>query len=156
MKLPRKYLGNQGNALVNNLATEANKKGIPVQLGETVNLNVKMGGSISNPTIRTDLKEVAGDAAQQLKEQAADFAQQKIDSAKSAIRDTLTSVKNQVVEEAKEKVKDELKDRLFGTKDTTNKAADSTGQKPKEKVKETLKGLFNKPKKNVTDSSGKQ
>ncbi len=156
MKLPRKYLGNQGNALVNNLATEANKKGIPVQLGETVILNVKMGGSISNPTIRTDLKEVAGDAAQQLKEQAADFAQQKIDSAKSAIRDTLTSVKNQVVEEAKEKVKDELKDRLFGTKDTTNKAADSTGQKPKEKVKETLKGLFNKPKKNVPDTSGKQ
>lgn len=156
MKLPRKYLGNQGNALVNNLATEANKKGIPVQLGETVNLNVKMGGSISNPTIRTDLKEVAGDASQQLKEQAADFAQQKIDSAKSAIRDTLTSVKNQVVEEAKEKVKEELKDRLFGTRDSTKKATDSSGQKPKEQVKETLKGLFNKPKKNVPDTSSRQ
>ncbi len=44
MKVPRKYLGTQGNNLINNLATQASNKGIPVNLGETVNLNVKMGG----------------------------------------------------------------------------------------------------------------
>ena len=32
MKLPRKYLGTNGNALVNNLAAQANSKGIPVTL----------------------------------------------------------------------------------------------------------------------------
>lgn len=152
MKVPRKYLGNQGNALLNNLATEANKKGIPVQLGDVVNLNVKMGGSIGNPSIKTDLKEVAGDLASDLKEQAEEFAKQKVDSVKTALRDTLTAVKNKVVEDAKEKVKDELQERLFGKTDST-KAKDSTKKKPEEQIKSTIKDLFNKPKKNTKDTT---
>ena len=146
MKVPRKYLGNQGNALLNNLATEATKKGIPVQLGDVVNLNVKMGGSITSPSIKTDLKEVAGDVAADLKEQAEEFAKQKIDSAKTALRDTLTAVKNKVVEDAKEKVKDELQERLFGKSDTT-KVKDSTKKKSEEQIKNTIKDIFSKPKK---------
>ena len=49
MKLPRKYLGTQGNSLVNNLAAQASSKGIPVSLGETVNLSIKMGGHHEQP-----------------------------------------------------------------------------------------------------------
>lgn len=152
MKVPRKYLGTQGNAMLNNLATEANKKGIPVQLGEIVNLNVKMGGSISNPSIKTDLKEVAGDLSTELKEQAEEFAKQKVDSVKTALRDTITAVKNKVVEEAKEKVKDELQERLFGKADST-KAKDSTKQKPEEQIKSTIKDLLKQPKKATKDTT---
>jgi len=68
--------------LINNLATQANSKGIPVKLSDIVNLECEMGGSLTNPTIKTDLKDAAGNIADQLKVQAADFVKAKLDSAK--------------------------------------------------------------------------
>jgi hypothetical protein len=58
MKVPRALMGEKGNALLNNLVTQVNNKGIPVKVGETVNLNVKMGGTISNPIIKPILKKL--------------------------------------------------------------------------------------------------
>jgi hypothetical protein len=147
MKVPRKYLGTQGNNLINGLVTQAAGRGIPVKLGETVDLNVKMGGSISNPSIRTDLKAVAGDAVQDLKEQATDFAKQKIDSAKQSLKDTLRSASEKVVDDLKNKAKD----RLFGTKDSTqNNAADTTRKKQGEAIKKTFDNILNRKKKQPT------
>ncbi len=59
MQLPRKYLGNAGNSLIDNLSSQAASRGMAIAVSETINLNVKMGGSITNPTIKTDLKETA-------------------------------------------------------------------------------------------------
>lgn len=144
MKVPRKYLGNQANALINNLATQALSKGIPVNLGDIVNLSVKMGGSLTNPTIKTDLKEAAGNVTEQLKEQAADFVKAKLDSAKQKTKDSLTAVKNQVAEVAKE----ELKNQIFGKKDSTasGNSLDSSKKKTEETIKNTLNNLFRKKK----------
>jgi uncharacterized protein involved in outer membrane biogenesis len=144
MKVPRKYLGTQGNNLINGLASQANNKGIPVKLGDMVNLNIKMGGSLTNPSIKTDLKEVAGDAAQDLKQQAVGFAQQKIDTAKQTIKDSLIVVKKQVLDD----LKGQARDRLLGTKDSTGSShPDSTKKKAEQTMKKTLNNLFNKKKK---------
>ena len=155
MKLPRSLMGTQGNNLVNNLALQANNKGIPVKLDETVDLNIKMTGSISNPTIGINLKEMAGDAIKQLEDQAKDFVQAKLDSAKQKVKDSLAAVKEKVTD----KLKDKLKEQIFG-KDTTTVApanpADTAQKKPKTDIKKTLKDIFLKPKKTVTDTSSKQ
>jgi len=153
MKIPRKYLGSQANALINNLATEASSKGIPVKLSDVISLNVKMGGTITNPTVKTDLKEATGNLTEQLKDQAADFVKAKLDSAKQKTKDSLTAVKNQVAEAAKE----ELKNQIFGKKDsTTNKPSlDSIKKKPEETIKNTLNNLFKK-KKAATDTTRQQ
>lgn len=144
MKVPRKYLGTQGNNLVNGLVTQANNKGIAVKMSDLIDLNIKMGGNINNPTIKTDLKQVAGDAVADLKQQAQDFAQQKIDSAKQTLKDTVTAVKNQVVND----LKDELKNKILGNKDTTQKTntLDSTKNKAGDKIKNTLNNLLKKKK----------
>jgi hypothetical protein len=141
MKVPRKYLGTQGNNLINGLASQANNKGIPVKLGDMVNLNIKMGGSLTNPSIKTDLKEVAGDAVQDLKQQAVDFAQQKIDSTKKTVKDSLNVVKKQIVED----LKGQVKDKIFGS-DTTQKSGniDTTKKKAEQTIKKTINNLFKK------------
>ena len=106
---------------------------------------------MTNPSLKIDLQKVAGDAASELKEQAKDFAQQKIDSAKTRVKDTLAVIKDKVKEEATNK----LKEQLFG-KDTTKSAvADTTKSKTGVVIKDKLKGLFNKPKKNASDTSRK-
>jgi hypothetical protein len=145
MKVPRKYLGTEGNNLINSLASQATSKGVPVKLGDVVNLNVKMGGTISSPSIKTDLKEVAGDAAADLKQQAADFAKEKVDAEKQKIKDSAIVVKTQVLND----VKEDLKSKLLGSKDSTQNTTniDSTKKKAEQTIKNTLDGLFKKKKK---------
>jgi AsmA-like C-terminal region len=154
MKLPRSMMGTQGNNLVNNLAAQANSKGIPIKLGETVNLNIKMTGSISNPSIGINLKEVAGDAIKELETQVKDFAQAKLDSAKQKVKDSLQTVKEKITD----KVKDKLKEQIFG-KDTTvapTNPQDTSQQKPKTDIKKTIKDIFNRKKKPAADSVNNQ
>jgi hypothetical protein len=154
MKVPRKYLGTEGNNLVNNLASQASSKGIPVKLGEVVNLSVKMGGSISNPSVKTDLKEVAGDAVADLKQQATDFAKEKVETEKQKIKDSVAVVKNQVIND----VKEDVKNKIFGSKDSTQKTSnlDSTKKRAEQTLKNTFDGLFKKKKKPVADTTSKQ
>jgi hypothetical protein len=145
MKVPRKYLGTEGNNLINSLASQASSKGIPVKMGDVVNLNVKMGGTISTPSIKTDLKEVAGDAVADLKQQAADFAKEKVDAEKQKLKDSANVVKNQVLND----VKEDLKGKLLGSKDSTQNTTniDTTKKKAEQTIKNTLNGLFKKKKK---------
>ncbi|MEP7372525.1 MAG: AsmA-like C-terminal region-containing protein [Chitinophagaceae bacterium] len=153
MKVPRKYLGTAGNNLINNLASQASSKGIPIKLGDVVNLNVKMGGSLTNPSIKTDLKEVAGDAVADLKQQAVDFAKEKVDVEKQKIKDSVAAVKNQVVND----VKEDIKNKIFGNKDSTKTSnVDSTKKKAEQTIKNTFDGLFKKKKKPVADTTAKQ
>jgi hypothetical protein len=151
MKVPRKYLGANGNALVNNLAAQATAKGIPVTLSDIVDLNVKMQGSISNPVIKTDLKQAAGDVTKELKQQATAFIKQKTDSARQTIKDSLTVVKKQLLDD----VKGAVSKQLLGTKDSSGKpSVEGTKQKATETLKNTFNGLFKK-KKAAADTSGK-
>jgi len=150
MKLPRKYLGAQGNALINNLVTQASNKGVPVTIGDIVNLNVTMRGSLNNPTIKTDLKEATGDVTAELKQQAADFAKAKVDSTKHAVKDSVNVIKQQVTANLKE----EAKKQLFGSKDSTGTkpSIDETKKKAESTIKNTLSSFFKK-KKNQTDTT---
>jgi hypothetical protein len=143
MKLPRKYLGTNGNALISNLAAQANSKGIPITLADVVDLNVKMEGSITKPVIKTDLKQAAGDVTNELKQQATAFVQQKTEETKETLKDTATAIKNQVVND----VKNELVKQLTGTKDSANTSSlQDTRQKTVETLKNTFGGLLKKKK----------
>lgn len=156
LKLPRSLMGEKGNQFVNNLITQVNNKGVPVQMAEIVNLHVTMGGTILNPIIKTDLKQTANNLATDLKQQVTDFAKQKIDSTKTAVktavRDTVASVKKQLAVAAK----DEIKKQLFAGKDSST----LSGNQPdvKKSLEQAGKGLLEnvnpfKKKKKTTEAS---
>lgn len=158
LKLPRALMGEKGNQYVNSLITQVNNKGVPVKVSDVVNLNVKMGGTIANPQLQTDLKQTATNLADDLKQQATDFAKQKVDSTKlavkTAVKDTLASAKKQVTTA----LKDQVTKQLFAPKDT---GASATTTDPKKKLEETGKGLINnlnpfRKKKKEADTASKQ
>ncbi len=153
MKLPRSLMGTQGNALVNNLAQQASAKGIPVALSDYINLNVKMEGSITNPVIKTDLKEAAGTVADDMKQQAVNFAKNKIDSVKTTINDSVSAIKNQLVKDLKEDLTKQL---LGGKKDSASsseKPLENTKQNAEKAIKNTLNELLKKKVKDTTKSN---
>ncbi|HEX6431697.1 MAG TPA: AsmA-like C-terminal region-containing protein, partial [Niastella sp.] len=142
MKVPREKLGSKANALVNNLATQASNKGIPVKISDVISFKVNMGGSITNPTVKTDLSGSGSSLAADMKDQAKELVEAK----KAAVKDSLQSIKNQAKEEVKQEVKNQIAKQIFGQKDTTatkDSAQKSTKDKAIDKVK-GLKGLFKK------------
>jgi len=155
LKVPRAKLGEKANSFVNNLAAQANSKGVPVKLSDFVNLKVNVGGSITSPTIKTDLKNAGSSLAQDMKDQANQFVEAKkaaadsaVAAAKQATKDSIASAKNQVVKGLKE----ELGKQLSGQKDSTGAGGTKDVKKG---LEETGKGLLNnllKKKKKDTDT----
>ncbi len=139
LKLPRSLAGGQANAAVNNLVTQVNNKGVPVKLNDIINLNVKIGGSITNPVLKTDLKDAMGSTADNLKQQASDFVKAQVDSAKHQLRDTAQAIKKQLAKDAA----DELKKQLTGQKDTNTVAQANAADNTKTKLEESGKSMLN-------------
>jgi hypothetical protein len=150
MKLPRKILGTKGNNLINNLVADATSRGLPFKLGETINLDIRMTGTISNPFIGISLKGTVDDVVKDMEQQAKDFLQAKLDSARQKAKDSLQALKKQI----EDKLIDKLKDQIFGKDSTSanNNLTDSTQKNPGQTIKNTLKDLFNIKKKPVKDS----
>lgn len=155
MKLPRALLGSQANNLVNNLASQAVAKGIPVKLSDVISLNVGMGGTIKNPSIKLNMKEAGAGIAEDLKKQTADFVQAKADSAKKVLKDTLNAVKNELLKNAKE----QLLKQAGGQKDAGDTSAAQPATDPKKRLEEAGKNVLNnllKKKKPAADTTRKE
>jgi hypothetical protein len=145
MTLPRSIIGKQGDALISSLVTQASNKGIPVNVSDSIHLNVLMGGNILKPTYKTDLQETASGTVNNLKNQATALVKDKIDTVKTALKDTLQVVKQKVVESVKEGVKDELTKQLTGKKDTTATTTNKTEalQNAGKQAEQAVKGIGN-------------
>jgi hypothetical protein len=142
MTLPRSVIGKQGDALVNSLVSKATSKGIPVNVSDSIHLNVLMGGNILKPTYKTDLQETASGTLNNMKDQASALVKNKVDTVKSALKDTLHAVKDKAVAS----VKDQITKQLTGQKDTTgNKTqpAQNVGKQAGEAVK-SIGNIFKK------------
>lgn len=145
LKIPRAMLGSEANNIINGLVNQAASRGLTIQPGEFVNVQAKMLGTISNPDIQLNLKETTQTMSETIKEQVKDFAQEKIDSVKTAITDTLQSVKKQIVDEAAQKLKEELLKKTDTGKENSNQ------QSPAERAKGILKNIL--PKKDSTNKN---
>lgn len=157
LNAPRSIIGSQGNALINDLAAKAKAKGVPVELGEQIQLAVKITGTIDKPVIQTNLKESAGNLVDDLKQKVEAEVKAKADSLKKVAQDSLNALKVKAEEEArkaaddaKEKAKkaaeEELKRQLSGQKDSSNlkKDLEKAGQDAGGKAKDALKGMLKK------------
>ena len=140
MKVPRALMGSQGNAMINNLQSQAASKGVAIKAADVINMQVKLGGLITSPTVKSDFKQTAGNLAQDLKQQAVDIAKAKVDSTKkavtSAVKDTIATVKKQLLQDAKS----EITKQILGGKDSSgNHPSD-----PKKVLENAGKGLLDK------------
>jgi hypothetical protein len=144
MKFPRSLMGAQGNALINNLAQKASSTGIPVKVSDSVNLTVRMEGSITNPIIKTNLKESAESIATEMKQQATEFVKTQIDSTKNTVLDSAKAIKNQVVKDLKEDIAKQL---IGGKKDSASaeeKPLENAKKNAENTIKNTLNNLLKK------------
>jgi hypothetical protein len=151
LKIPREKLGNQANQLVNGLAAELSKKGMPVQLGETISLKANLGGTIAKPVIGYNLQQSSGSLANEMEDKAKEMAAQQkakadsmLASTQKAARDSIESLKKQAAKDAQKAVQEQI----FGKKDSsaTGSAKPATPKKAEEAAKGIIDNLFKKKK----------
>ncbi len=152
VKAPSSIIGDKALSLANNLSKEASSRGLQMKIDDNIQFHVGVGGTITNPQIKVDLKETATSLATELKKQTQDFVKAAVDSSKKAAEDTLNSVKNALINEAK----DELAKQLLGTKDTSSEKSTSVTDS-KKRLEESGKGLLKSliKKKKPADSTNK-
>ena len=97
MEVPRAEFGAGANELINQLTSSAAAKGLNIEPGESVNVDVRIGGTLQNPSFSLDLAEVAGSSLQQIKEQVKTQVRAELEEKKEEIE---TQIREEVSERA--------------------------------------------------------
>ncbi len=83
LRVPRSELGADANRVIAGLVAKAGKTGVDLEAADTVELGVKIGGTLTSPTIQTNLGELVASAGQSVKQAAQQEIAERVDSAKS-------------------------------------------------------------------------
>ncbi len=148
-EIPRSEFGGQANAVLDNLVSQANAKGAGVNVGDKINVNALIGGTVTNPTVKTGLKDAANNVMDDLKKRAEEELQKQKEALENKAREEADKLKNQAEQKVKEeadklkqeaeKKKKELEDKAKQEAEKAKKAAE---KKAKEEAEKKLKGLF--------------
>jgi hypothetical protein len=140
MNIPTSKLPSQASGAINGLISQANSKGANFSMSENVKMNLLMGGTVNNPTVKTDLKSTAGGVVNQLKDKAKDELEKQKKAAEEKARAEAEKFKNETEAKAKAEA-----DRLKKEAEAKAKAeADRLKKEAEKKAKDALKGFFNK------------
>lgn len=148
-EIPREMFGNAANGVLNNLVSKARSKGLNINPGNTVVVGIKVGGTMSNPTITTDLKSSVAEAVNDIKNQVVETAKEKVNEAVNTAKAEVEAQIQKLMAEANQKaqlLKDEARkagDLLIAEAEKQGKALVDQASNPitKAAAKETSKQL---------------
>ncbi len=136
LAIPRNEFG-PGNTALTGMVNSAQAKGIPVQLGDVVNVSALIGGTVTNPTVKTNLKEAAGNMMDQLKDNVTAVVTQKVDSLKDVGKEKARAEADKILADA-QKRSDDLKAKLYKQADDAKTAAYAEADKVEKSYKNPL------------------
>lgn len=150
--IPTSEMPAQATAAINGLLAQANKlAGTKLNLGEKVNIDVKLGGTITKPTVKTGLKDAAKNAVDDLKKQAEELAKQKLKEAEELAKAEAEKLKKQALEEAT-KIKKQAEDKAKAEAEKLKAEA----EKKKKELEAKAKAEAEKAKKEAEEKAKKE
>ncbi len=83
LSIPQSQMGPQASSVMNNLVASANKTaGTSLSIPDPVNVKVLIGGTVTNPVIKTGLKDAAMSITETVKEEAQAIVEEKVEEGK--------------------------------------------------------------------------
>ncbi len=156
LTVPREKFGGQANAILDNLINQANNLGTNFSVGETVDINVKIGGTITNPQLKTGLAGGSGNMKEDLKKRAQEELERQKQKLEEAARKELEKKKAEARAEADKILADAKKesDKIMSDAQALakkwNKEAEGLAQQAKNEAKNQADKLMEEAKKNGT------
>lgn len=144
-KFPKSELGSAANEVIGGLTSKLTNKGLNLSMSDVLNVDILLGGTVPSPTVKTSLKDMAGNAKDALKEETLrkkqemeDKARAEAERAKQQALDQAQKAKSEAEAKAKAEA-DRLKNEAQRKKKEAEEAAKKKAQ---EEAKKKLKGLF--------------
>ncbi|MBE9510191.1 MAG: AsmA family protein [Bacteroidetes bacterium] len=142
MSVPRASFGAGANQVIDDLAAKASAKGLKIEPGEKVNVDVKVTGTFTDPKIALDMKSSSENAIKAVKKQVEEKIKKEVEKKKEEVK--------QKIDEEKEKAKEKLNaeaDRILAeaekraqqVKDAAAKAAEALRGESKLRAKQLEK-----------------
>lgn len=142
--IPRSSFGGAANSVLNNLVAGANSKGANLSVGDVVPVRIKIGGTVTDPKVSTDLNQQGARAFESIKAQGEEEfnrqkaaaeakAREEADKLKSETEKRLNEEKSRAAAEA-DRIKKEAEARAKAQADSAKKAAE-------QKAKDALKNM---------------
>jgi hypothetical protein len=154
-EIPRSEFGGAANNVLNGLVSQANSKGANFTVGETIKLNAILTGTATNPVVKTDLKNAAGNVINDLKDKATEEfnkkkaeleaqAKAEIDKKKAEGEAAFNKAKGEAEAKAKAEIDKAKAEAEAKAKAEIEKAKKEAEAKAKKEAEKKLKGLFGK------------
>lgn len=136
-KIPREMFeknvaGQAANKGIEWLNSQASRYGIPIDVGDFVDVEISMTGSIKNPKVKTKL---LGTGGKSMKQTAADVAR----NAAKAARDSIMRAADKRISDAKKKANDEIDKAAAKAKEEAKKKVEKEAEKVADKIKDKVK-----------------
>lgn len=104
MAIPRSEFGGAANGVLDEMMNKANAKaGTNISVGEIINVQAKIGGTITDPKIETDMKEKMTDLKQELKEEIKEKIIEKVEEVKEDVKAKASAEAEKLMKDAEEK-----------------------------------------------------
>ncbi len=155
LTVPRSKFGGAANAVLENLVSEANKIGTNFSLGQTVDVNVNITGTVTDPVVKVslgdlsgknlmdDLKKKAMEELEKQKQKLEEEARQEIEKQKQNARQEADKILADAEKEANKIIAEAQKQA-----DALNKTAAETAEKALKEADVQAKKLIDEGKKN--------
>ena len=127
MQIPKTEFGGAANSVLSDLTTKASSKGLNATVGDVVNVDALIGGTITNPAVKLGLKGSMDEAIDNLKEKAKD----EINAKKAEAEEKVKAEADKLKQNAEAKLKAE--------QDSIKKKAEEKLNSEKENLKDKLK-----------------
>ena len=83
LRVPRSDLGADANRVITSLISRAGKAGVDLQAAEAVDLDIRLGGTLTSPTVQTNLADVVASAGEGVKAAVREEIAERVDSVKA-------------------------------------------------------------------------
>ncbi len=87
LEIPRSEFGTHFNEVMSDLTSQIQKTGFDLKLVDKVNVDVIIGGTVTNPTIKVGLREAMVNVVDQIKTQVEEELQEKKEEAEAKLRE---------------------------------------------------------------------
>lgn len=128
LQVPRSLIGPEANQAIAGLVSRAAGAGVDLQTASQIELGIELTGTVTNPSISTNLAGAAGSVVQQAGDAAREAAEQRAQAAADSVRQRLSAESERIVREAEERadaIRAEAQSLAERIRQEGNQAADS-------------------------------
>ncbi len=145
LDIPREQFGSRANQMLDDLVSRAYDRGLDVQPGERVQLDVKIGGMVTSPEISVGLPGMIDDVRDRLRGEAERLIRQEVDEARDRVEEEVRERVDDAREEVSERLEaraqqviEEAEDRAARIRREAERAADRVREEARNQAEKLL------------------